>query len=105
MSSKTLLSFFATGVLAISLTGCGIYHMPIQQGNIIHASSAKKIHKGMTRKQVIAKLGPPVLITPFKSNQVIYVYTLRPTSGKNLYKKLEITFSHSRVVSKHFTHN
>lgn len=88
-----------TAALALSLTACEVYHMPIQQGNIIDNSMINKVHKGMTSKQVIAKLGSPVLKTPFKSNELIYIYSLTPSEGEKLYKRLEITLKNSRVIS------
>jgi outer membrane protein assembly factor BamE len=86
-------------VLVFSLTACSIYHMPIQQGNIITSALIKKIHKGMSQQELVAILGSPVLTTPFQSNRIIYIYTLQPTSGKNRYKKLEVTFVDSRISS------
>ena len=97
MSLKAIIS---TAALALSLTACQMYHMPVQQGNIIDATTVKKIHNGMSSKQVVATLGSPVLKTPPQSHKMIYVYTLRPSQGKKLYKRLEITLKNSRVVSK-----
>jgi outer membrane protein assembly factor BamE (lipoprotein component of BamABCDE complex) len=73
--------------------------MPIQQGNIINSKLIAKIHKGMTKEQLTAAIGAPILITPFKSNQLIYVYTLRPTEGKRRYRRLEVTLADGRVTN------
>ena len=97
MSLRTAIT---SATLALTLTACQMYHMPVQQGNIIDAKAASKIHKGMSSKQVVAQLGSPVLQTPFESNKLIYVYTLRPSEGHKLHKRLEITLKHSKVVSK-----
>ena len=98
MSFKTPLSILITTALALSLTACNIYHMPIQQGNIITPAQIKKIHNGMTQQELVGILGSPVLTTPFASNTVIYIYTLKPTSGKDRYKKLEVTFMNTRIT-------
>jgi outer membrane protein assembly factor BamE (lipoprotein component of BamABCDE complex) len=98
MPLRPLFPLVATSALALSLVSCGIYHMPIQQGNVINSTLAKKVHKGMSSRQLTETLGPPVLVTPFKSNKVIYVYTLNPTDGKSLYRRLEVTLVNSRVT-------
>lgn len=103
MQLKPLFSLIATSALALSLSACNVYHMPIQQGNIVTAKMAQKLHKGMSRQQLLASFGPPVLITPYKSNKEIYVYTLKPTSGRKLYRKLVITLVNSRITSHHLT--
>lgn len=67
-----LLSFFIT-----TLGGC-IYHLPIQQGNIITDKDLSSLlHKGMTKDQVRAVLGDPVLINIFSGNRMVYVYTFQ----------------------------
>ena len=105
MSRKTLVTALLSTTLALSLTACNIYHMPIQQGNVINSKLVNRIHKGMTKQQLVTKIGSPVLITPFRSNKLIYVYTLRPTSGKRRYRRLEVTLVNNRVTHYHvYTH-
>jgi outer membrane protein assembly factor BamE (lipoprotein component of BamABCDE complex) len=105
MSPKRLVTALLSTGIALSLTACNIYHMPIQQGNVVDSKIASKIHKGMTKRQLVAKIGSPVLITPFKSNKLIYLYTLRPTSGDRHYRRLEVTLINGRVTQYHmYTH-
>lgn len=67
-----LLSFLVT-----TLGGC-IYHLPIQQGNIIvDKDLSRLLHKGMTKDQVRAVLGDPVFVNIFSGNQMVYVYTFQ----------------------------
>lgn len=73
---KRCLILLSTFIIAISLSGC-VYKMDIQQGNIVTAQQLKNIKKGMTRNQVIALLGEPLLANPFIPTQMAYVYSMK----------------------------
>lgn len=105
MPRKIFITGLLSATIGLSLTACNIYHMPIQQGNVINSKSIDSIEKGMTQQQLVAKMGSPVLITPFKSNEMIYVYTLRPSSGPRRYRRLEVTLVNNRVTDfQMYTH-
>ena len=102
MSIKSLAYKIPPILLALSLGACSVYHMPIQQGNILSASMAGAIHKGMSSAQVKKKLGTPVLESPMHTNDTVYIYSLIPSKGASIGKRLIIRLRNDRVVSKHF---
>lgn len=83
-------------VLLISLSflsGCSWitpYHPPIEQGNIIQPQQVKQLHKGMSTHQVKHLLGEPVLKTPWKHHQMLYIYTYRAGTATNTHIKQRI---------------
>ncbi len=83
----------------ITITGCSsiIYKQPIQQGNIITTYEAKQVKVGMNISQVTRILGTPVLHNPYPSNQLVYVYTLKPGHAGLQSKRLFVTFRNGRV--------
>lgn len=87
-------------ILAAMLSSCSIlrtYRGDIQQGNNLTAAKISSIRVGMTKDQVVAKLGQPVLTQPLANDQVTYVYRFQPGYGKAIQKTLRITYSHNRV--------
>ncbi len=62
------------GVLLVS--ACAPYKMDIRQGNLIRPEAREKLKVGMTRTQVRALLGTPLVEDPFHPDRWDYVYTL-----------------------------
>ncbi len=76
-----LLPFF----LALSLVaGCAPYKMDIRQGNFVTPEMRERLKTGMSRNQVRALLGEPLVTDPFHPDRWDYVYT----------------FEHRRVVQE-----
>ena len=100
-------SIALTALLSVSLCGCGIlfrvHRLDVQQGNIITESMVNKLHKGMSKQQVINVLGQPVLSDLFPGNKLQYVYTWQPGYGKFTEKRLVVTFRHGHVVDYKLT--
>ena len=59
-----------------SATGC-VYRIDIQQGNFLEAKDIDRVAVGMTRIQVRALLGTPMVADPFESWRWDYVYYLK----------------------------
>ncbi len=85
----------------LTLTGCGILfrvrHLDVQQGNVITPDMVAKLHKGMSRQQVITVLGDPVLQTLYENKTLEYVYTWQPGYGKMTEKRLVVLFYNGRL--------
>lgn len=65
-------------------TGCSMlekvtYHQEIVQGNFLRKEDIKKVHIGMTKKQVIYILGTPIITDLFNNN---WYYISRSIFGK-----------------------
>ena len=84
----------------ITLAGCknfGPYQVDVQQGNVLEQSSLKKLHLGMTKDEVRATFGAPVLSDTFDDNYWTYVYTNQINGGKVEMKKLNLTFKNNEL--------
>lgn len=92
-----------TALVCFNLVGCGkffrVHRLDVQQGNIITDEMMHKLHKGMSRQQVIDVLGYPVLTTLFEDNTLEYVYTWQPGYGNRTEKRLVIDFRNNKVVN------
>jgi outer membrane protein assembly factor BamE len=64
----------AAGMLVVA--GCA-YHMPIQQGNHLDATTVAKVKAGMTRAQVRYLLGTPMVPGGFEHDRWDYDYYLK----------------------------
>jgi outer membrane protein assembly factor BamE len=58
------------------LAGC-VHRIDIQQGNFLDAEDIDRIAVGMTRVQVRALLGTPMVADPFQGSRWDYVYYLK----------------------------
>jgi outer membrane protein assembly factor BamE len=72
---RLLLAALVTGTLG-GATGC-VYRVDIQQGNFLESKDIDRVNVGMTRIQVRALLGTPMVADPFESTRWDYVYYLR----------------------------
>jgi outer membrane protein assembly factor BamE len=63
-------------LLGMSLSGC-VHRIDIQQGNFLEAKDIDRVTTGMTRVQVRALLGTPMVADPFTSSRWDYVYYLK----------------------------
>ncbi|MGA1318421.1 MAG: outer membrane protein assembly factor BamE [Rubrivivax sp.] len=53
------------------------YRVDIVQGNVITSEQAQAVRLGMTRQQVRAVLGSPMLADPFHADRWDYIFTIR----------------------------
>jgi outer membrane protein assembly factor BamE len=86
--------------LMLALTACSYFHvhkMDIQQGNIITDEMVSRVHVGMSKEQVQAIMGSPVLMNVFDQNRSDYVYTFKPGSGDFTERYVTFIFVNNRV--------
>jgi outer membrane protein assembly factor BamE len=66
--------------LSLLLVNCSMlrpHKMEIEQGNVITQANVAKLHTGMSKAQVKAVMGTPMLVNVFTPSRVEYVYTLQ----------------------------
>ena len=68
--------FFAS-ILALLLSGCAVYKLEVQQGNVVTQEMIDKLKPGMTPSQVRFVLGTPLIVDPFHQDRWDYYYYLR----------------------------
>jgi outer membrane protein assembly factor BamE len=84
----------------LGLTGCYpfLYHAPLQQGNVINSDHFALLKTGMTKDQVLATMGTPILETPLSPDTWHYVYTLRLKDKQVEQKQVTLYFSQNKLV-------
>jgi outer membrane protein assembly factor BamE len=70
---RVFASLLATALLAGGLSGC-VHRVDIQQGNFLKSEDIDRVAVGMTRVQVRALLGTPMVADPFVSSRWDYMY-------------------------------
>lgn len=97
---KRIIAFLAL-VLCLNLGGCTKilkpYIPPLQQGNVFTDQTVNKLHAGMSKQEVAALLGNPVLIDPFNTSTWVYIYTFQPSKGQYVQKRLTVYFRGNQV--------
>lgn len=114
--SPTALVRIGALAIAIGLSGCGTanrvksisdnppnwltpYRMDVGQGNYITESMTAQLKKGMTRDQVRAVLGTPLLIDPFRNDRWDYVFKLRRGDGRQDRRRFTVQFKDDALES------
>ena|ERR1700761_5734641 len=91
--------------LITCLSGCAnfpfpfVYKMNTQQGNIISSAMVNEIHVGMSKEQVLAIMGTPVLTDVFNSQQFDYIYTFEYRDQPISQQRIVIQFMYDRVTN------
>ena len=100
MKFKRFLLFLTLSAsLSLGLSGCWFVYKPdIKQGNILTTRQVAQIRPGMTKEQIIAIFGNPILMNVFADNQMIYVYTIQPGHGDFHAQQLRIYFVNGKVT-------
>ena len=70
------LLFLGAALLAATVTGC-VYHVDVQQGNLLEAKDVEAVKIGMTRSQVRFLLGTPAVTDSFHHDRWDYMYYYR----------------------------
>jgi outer membrane protein assembly factor BamE len=99
--SLALISLLRRAALAVcalaAVTGCALYKPEIRQGNVVTSEQVAQLRKGMTRNQVQAVMGAPLLMSAFHADRWDYVY--RVSKGTDLMesRKFVVRFSGDAV--------
>ena len=94
---RTILINFLLLVFLVS-TGCSIYKVDVQQGNVIDPKKLAQVKIGMKKKQVIFLIGNPLLTDPFHQDRWDYVHAFTPGGGKTSSKILTLYFEGETLV-------
>jgi len=85
--------------LASLVSACATYKPVIQQGNALEQATVSRVKVGMSKSQVVATLGSPLMQDDFRANRWDYLYYSTERGVKSAQKNLTLTFSNG-VVSK-----
>lgn len=95
ISRRLAALLLAAGTLAA--TGC-VYHMPIQQGNHLDATTVAQVKAGMTRAQVRYLLGTPMVPGGFENDRWDYDYYLKLRHLQHPRRNHVVVYFHNDVV-------
>lgn len=71
-------------MLATLLGGCafpGVYKINVQQGSILSEEELSRLEQGMSRQQVHAAIGSPIMLNPVDPTREYYPYTFQRGGG------------------------
>lgn len=80
-----------TAVALAGAVGC-VHRIDIQQGNFLEAKDVERVTLGMTRVQVRALLGTPMVADPFQSERWDYLYYLKKGRSSKIERQHFIVF-------------
>lgn len=104
MRSAFYLSLVLSSPLVVSCSNAldnlpGIYHIDIQQGNIVDQDMIDQLRPNMTERQVLYILGSPMLVDTFHQKRWDYLYSIQPGGEDRQQKKISIFFNENNLVS------
>jgi outer membrane protein assembly factor BamE len=79
------------------LGACSNYKLDVQQGNLLTQESVTQLQRGMTKQQVQALLGTPLMTDSFNSNRWDYVFY--QSNKKNKSKGITLFFQENQLVN------
>lgn len=81
-----------------ALSACSIYKLSMRQGNVITQKEMNALHQGMSRSQVEATLGTPLIQDPFETDRWDYVFYYRKPNGKVIQRTVSVYFQNGKVA-------
>jgi len=95
--------FFLTGILGGTLgglltTGCSVYKVDVQQGNVIELEQLAKLKVGMKKNQVTFLMGNPLLTDPFHADRWDYLYSMKPGGEKTTRQVVTLYFKNDTLI-------
>ena len=91
--------FLASFALVAALTGCNlVYRIDVQQGNYVPEDVAAKVQVGMTKPQVRALLGTPLLNDIFHANRWDYYFSSVKGGKAEDRTRFSVFFESDKVV-------
>jgi len=78
--------------MGIGLSGCSIYKIDVQQGNVLDQEAVDKLKIGMTKPQVQFVLGSAIIKDAFHPDRWDYVHTFLPGNSNKTYRRTITVF-------------
>lgn len=75
------------------------YRVDIGQGNYVSESMAAKLQEGLSKEQVRAILGTPLLVDPFRSDRWDYIFDIRRGDGEKERRRFTVMFRDDVLIS------
>lgn len=85
-------------IASLITSGCAIYRIDVQQGNVIEQEAVDQLKPGMSKKQVEFLLGTPTLVDPFHLDRWDYLYSYKPGRGKREQTHISLYFTDDKLA-------
>jgi len=89
-------------ILTFVLSACsfpGVYKINVQQGNIVTNEELSALTEGMSRNQVHAIMGTPLVQNPVDPNRDYYIYTFQTAGGKIKEQQIVVYYHDDMFIS------
>ncbi len=98
MTARKLIVAALLMTALIGGAGC-VHRIDIQQGNFLEPKDVDRVAVGMTRVQVRALLGTPMVADPFETHRWDYIYYLKRGRLKEpVHRQFTVYFEEDKVV-------
>lgn len=81
------------------ISACSNYKLEVQQGNLVTQESVTQLQRGMTKQQVQALLGTPLMTDSFNANRWDYVFYQNAKNSSNKSKNITVFFQNNQLVN------
>lgn len=96
--NKIISTITITLFTTLFLTGCAVYKTEVQQGNALSNETVSQLQRGMSKAEVAALLGNPLLQDNFRSDRWDYIF-FNGTGGQQKNKQnLVLMFKNDQLV-------
>lgn len=82
----------------MSFRSLGVYKLDINQGNYITQDQVAKLKQGLTKQQVRAILGTPLITSAFRENRWDYVYEFQRQGVTTEHRKFAVFFTDDKLA-------
>ena len=91
-------------LISVSLLGCAswlpdAYRIDVTQGNAIEREALDRIVLGMSRSEVTAIIGTPLIQDPFHAERWDYIYRFIPGRGEPVQSRVTLFFDGDVLVN------
>jgi outer membrane protein assembly factor BamE len=89
-------------LIIAGLSSCSFFQIRkpiIEQGNIIEEKAVAELRPGMSKAQVVAVMGTPVLVSILTPDRVEYIYTYQRSARVHTERRVVLIFSQGRLQS------
>ncbi len=94
------LKLITIALLSYTLSSCAVYKMEVQQGNALTSGTVAQLQRGMSKDQVAALMGSPLLQDNFRGgNRWDYVYYQLGGNNPTQKQNLTLFFQNDQLVS------
>jgi outer membrane protein assembly factor BamE len=91
-------SILAAACALVLAAGCSVYRPDIQQGNLITSEQVAQLKEGMTRLQVQALLGSPLLRSDLHANRWDYGFAMRKRGEVTEMRRFTLFFDGDKLI-------